>query len=64
MKPEPQSIDVHRLKVAEAVAKVQEALYDAIVAGVPELRIITGRGNHSKGKIPVLKNAIIGAMQE
>ncbi|KAH9839259.1 uncharacterized protein C8Q71DRAFT_504502 [Rhodofomes roseus] len=62
--PEPQTIDVHRLKVPEAVARVEQALYDAMVTGVPELRIITGRGNHSKGKIPVLKLAIIGAMQD
>ncbi|KAH9935722.1 uncharacterized protein B0H18DRAFT_421658 [Fomitopsis serialis] len=62
--PVPQTIDVHRLKVPEAVTRVEQALYDAMVTGVPELRIITGRGNHSKGKIPALKLAIIGAMQE
>ena len=55
---------MHRLKVAEAQEKVEQALYDAIVTGVPELRIITGRGNHSKGGIPRLKLAIIGAMEE
>jgi len=60
----PQTIDVHRLKVPEAITRVEQALYDAMVTGVPELRIITGRGNHSKGKIPALKLAIIGAMQD
>ena len=55
---------MHRLKVAEAQEKVEQALYDAVVTGVPELRIITGRGNHSKGGIPRLKLAIIGAMEE
>ena len=64
MKPEPQTIDVHRLKVQEAIEKVEQALYDAIVTNTPELRIITGRGNHSKNGIPTLKLAIIGAMQE
>ncbi|KAM5540285.1 hypothetical protein V8D89_006104 [Ganoderma adspersum] len=64
LKPEPQTIDVHRLKVTEAQEKVEQALYDAVVTGVPELRIITGRGNHSKGGIPRLKLAIIGAMEE
>jgi len=62
--PKPQEIDVHRLKVPEAVARVEQALYDAVISGVSELRIITGRGKHSKGKIPVLKLAIIGAMQD
>ncbi|KAI0630407.1 hypothetical protein C8Q77DRAFT_1219953 [Trametes polyzona] len=64
MKPQPQTIDVHRLKVPEAIEKVEQALYDAIVTGTPELRIITGRGNHSKNKIPALKLAIIGAMAD
>ena len=41
LKPEPQTIDVHRLKVTEAQEKVEQALYDAIVTGVPELRIQT-----------------------
>ncbi|OSX66074.1 hypothetical protein POSPLADRAFT_1068890 [Postia placenta MAD-698-R-SB12] len=63
-KPQPQEIDVHRLKVPEARARVEEALYGAMMAGVPELRIITGRGNHSKGKIPALKLAIIGQLQD
>lgn len=64
LRPEPQTIDVHRLKVVEALEKVDQALYDAIVTNTPELRIITGRGNHSKNGIPALKLAIIGAMQE
>lgn len=64
MKPQPQTIDVHRLKVPEAIEKVEQALYDSIVTGTPELRIITGQGHHSKNKIPALKLAIIGAMAE
>ena len=64
IKPEPQTIDVHRLKVPEAIEKVEQALYDAIVTQTPELRIITGRGNHSKHGIPALKLAVIGAMSE
>ena len=64
LRPEPQTIDVHRLKVAEALEKVEQALYDAIVTNTPELRIITGRGNHSRNGIPALKLAIIGAMSE
>ncbi|KAI8992979.1 hypothetical protein BD414DRAFT_482941 [Trametes punicea] len=64
MKPQPQTIDVHRLKVPEAIEKVEQALYDAILTGTPELRIITGQGKHSKNKIPALKLAIIGAMAD
>ncbi|KAH9858666.1 hypothetical protein C2E23DRAFT_891524 [Lenzites betulinus] len=64
MKPQPQTIDVHRLKVPEAIEKVEQALYDSIVTGTPELRIITGQGKHSKNKIPALKLAIIGAMAD
>ncbi|TFK91354.1 hypothetical protein K466DRAFT_515549 [Polyporus arcularius HHB13444] len=64
MNPEPQIIDVHRLKVAEAVEKVEQALYDAIVTNTPELRIITGRGNHSRGGIPAIKIAVISLMQD
>lgn len=64
MTPEPQTIDVHRLKVPEAIAKVERALYDAMMSGSPELRVITGQGKHSAGKIPRLKLAIIGAMEE
>ncbi|KAH9942414.1 uncharacterized protein BXZ73DRAFT_40879 [Epithele typhae] len=64
LKPEPQTIDVHRLKVAEAIEKVEQALYDAMVTKTPELRIITGRGNHSKNSIPAIKLAVIGAMAD
>ena len=64
LKPQPQTIDVHRLKVPEAIEKVEQAIYDSLVTKTPELRIITGRGNHSKNGIPALKLAIIGAMSE
>jgi len=63
IQPEPQTIDVHRLSVQEAMAQTKKALRDAYVSSSPELRIITGRGKHSKNKIPVLKLAIIGEMQ-
>jgi DNA-nicking Smr family endonuclease len=57
-------IDIHGLKVTEARSHVEKALRDAIVAGAPRLRVITGRGNHSVGNIPVLKTRIIEAMAE
>lgn len=64
IQPEPQTIDVHRLSVQEAMIQTKRALRTAYVSGSPELRIITGRGKHSKNKIPVLKLAIVGEMQK
>ncbi|PSR78751.1 hypothetical protein PHLCEN_2v7286 [Hermanssonia centrifuga] len=60
----PQEIDVHRLSVSEANIQVKKAFRDAYRMGAPQLRIITGRGKHSKGGIPVLKLAIVGEMQK
>lgn len=48
----------------EALRRVERALRDAIVENAGRLRVITGRGNHSKDNIPVLKNAVIEAMRE
>ena len=62
--PEPNTLDVHRLKVPEAVRRVEIAIRDTLVAGGTELRVITGRGNHSAGKIPVLKLAIMRVMMD
>ncbi|KAL6300455.1 hypothetical protein BKA93DRAFT_829049 [Sparassis latifolia] len=66
LNPEPHEVDVHRLHVPEAIEKVEKALYDAMMSGATELRIITGKGIHSQGVNPkgVLRRAIIGAMQE
>ncbi|TFY63837.1 hypothetical protein EVG20_g6154, partial [Dentipellis fragilis] len=61
---EPQTIDVHRLKVPEAIRQTEIALRDTLVEGGTQLRVITGRGNHSAGKIPVLKLAIVREMTE
>ena len=52
-------MDVHRLTVAEALSQMRRALRDALDNGASELRIITGRGNHSQNKVSVLKPAII-----
>ncbi|EIN11397.1 hypothetical protein PUNSTDRAFT_118810 [Punctularia strigosozonata HHB-11173 SS5] len=60
----PQVIDVHRLKVPEAVKRTELALRSAYEGGASELRVIVGRGNHSVGKIPVLKTAILGHLQK
>lgn len=63
LKPEPHEIDVHRLSVQEAVMQVKRALRDAITSNSPQLRIITGKGKHSKDGIPALKLAIIRELQ-
>ncbi|CAL1706692.1 unnamed protein product [Somion occarium] len=64
MQREPQEIDVHRLSVAEALAAVKTAIRDAYDTNAPELRIIVGKGKHSKNNIPVLKLAIVGELQK
>lgn len=60
----PHIIDVHRLKVNEAVKRTEIALRDAYEQGASELRVITGKGNHSQGGIPVLKSAIMTTLQK
>lgn len=62
--PAAQVIDIHGLKVREAHRQVERALADAILVKAPRLRIITGRGNHSKNGIPVLKESIIESMKD
>ncbi|PCH36144.1 hypothetical protein WOLCODRAFT_126773 [Wolfiporia cocos MD-104 SS10] len=64
MTPQPQTVDVHRLKAKEAIARVEQALYTAMQSGANELRVITGRGNHSVGRVPILKLAITKHMQD
>ena len=64
LKPEPHEIDVHRLSVAEAINQVKRALRDSIVSNSPQLKIITGKGKHSKDGVPVLKLAIVRELQK
>lgn len=40
---EPQTIDVHRLKVPEAVRETEKAIRDLLVEGGDTLRVVTGR---------------------
>lgn len=61
--PKLQEIDVHRLKVPEAVLEVKRALKEALEKGASELRIITGRGNHSQDKLPILRPAVQQELQ-
>ncbi|KAI0254151.1 hypothetical protein BJV78DRAFT_1121964, partial [Lactifluus subvellereus] len=58
------TIDVHRLKSREAIRRTEIGIRDALVAGDTRLRVICGRGLHSERRIPVLKLALIGAMEQ
>jgi dsDNA-specific endonuclease/ATPase MutS2 len=42
-RPASPEVDLHGLTVAEALARVEQALSDALLAGLPELRLIHGR---------------------
>ncbi|KAM6502135.1 hypothetical protein JOM56_002112 [Amanita muscaria] len=57
-------VDVHGLRVNEAVEMTEQALRKALSSGHETLRVITGRGAHSKGKLPVLKYALLRAMEK
>jgi Smr domain len=61
---EERTIDVHRLKTREAIRRTEIAIRDGLVAGDTHLRVICGRGNHSERGIPVLKLALINAMEQ
>ncbi|KAG6831574.1 hypothetical protein H0H87_004793 [Tephrocybe sp. NHM501043] len=57
------TVDVHGLRVAEAVARTEQALLNALNARAPSLRVIVGKGLHSAGNIPILKGTIIRIME-
>jgi DNA-nicking Smr family endonuclease len=57
------TVDVHGLLKAEAIRKTEDALCDAILTSQRQLRVIVGKGNHSKGGLPVLKPAIKSEME-
>jgi hypothetical protein len=57
-------IDVHGLRVREALLRVERAVRDMLLLSATDLRVIVGRGNHSVNKIPVLKMAVLKAMRK
>ncbi|KAF5389453.1 hypothetical protein D9757_004274 [Collybiopsis confluens] len=57
-------IDVHGLLIQEAVEETEEAFRDVLRNGHRFLRIIVGRGTHSRDGVPKLKPAIIQAMEQ
>lgn len=42
---------------------MKKAIRYAMIQGAPELRIICGKGLHSKNNVPVLKSAIVAELQ-
>jgi DNA-nicking Smr family endonuclease len=55
---------VHGLKKNEAIACVERRLRELQLAGERKLRVIVGKGNHSKHGVAVLKPAVLNAMQK
>ena len=59
LNPEPNTIDVHRLQVREAIRAAEKAIRDTLLNGGTTLRIIVGQGNHSLDGYPSLKPALL-----
>jgi len=53
-------LDLHGLIASEAKAMTHEFINECAYQEVSAVRIIHGKGNHSRHKKPVLKNLIIG----
>ena len=62
LRAKAREIDVHGLRVREALQRVEHALREMLLQSATDLRVIVGRGNHSVNKIPVLKMAVLKAM--
>lgn len=59
------TLDLHGLRVPEAVYRTKEAIRDIVLSGGgQDLKVIVGRGNHSPGSKPVLKPAVRQAMEK
>ncbi|KAJ7072376.1 hypothetical protein C8F01DRAFT_1243426 [Mycena amicta] len=61
--PEDASVDVHGLFIPEAIKMVETALHEALLAGATELKVIVGKGKHSKNGRAKLKPAIMEEME-
>ncbi|TKA53759.1 hypothetical protein B0A53_03801 [Rhodotorula sp. CCFEE 5036] len=57
------SVDLHGLYVEEAIEYTQRAIKDGRARGLPELRLIVGKGNHSPSHVAKIKPAISSLMQ-
>ncbi|KAJ3570016.1 hypothetical protein NP233_g4675 [Leucocoprinus birnbaumii] len=59
----PNTIDVHGLKPEEALRKTEDAFREVLRNGQSTLRVIVGKGLHSKNGVPVVKNYIREVMK-
>ncbi|KAJ7249553.1 hypothetical protein B0H12DRAFT_1122144 [Mycena haematopus] len=59
-----ETVDLHGVTAAEAVAIVDEILKEGEWSADKPLKIITGRGNHSVGQVSVLKPALKKSLEE
>ncbi|KAK7035500.1 hypothetical protein VNI00_011793 [Paramarasmius palmivorus] len=57
-------IDVHGLLVAEAIEATESAFREALRNGQDTLRVIVGKGNHSRDGQPKLRPAVYAAMKK
>jgi DNA-nicking Smr family endonuclease len=54
----PPQVDLHRLKVQEALRRLQRELHACRVRGAPRLLVITGSGHGNRRQEPVLRSAV------
>ena len=54
----PGTVDLHGLYVKEALAKVDEVIHQAQAQNYPQLRLIVGKGIHSKDHVTKIKPAV------
>ncbi|KXZ53245.1 hypothetical protein GPECTOR_7g1139 [Gonium pectorale] len=59
----PSELDLHGLRVAEAVQAVEAALARARAAGLQKMVLIVGRGLHSEGGVSRLRPAVEGLVR-
>lgn len=57
-------IDLHDLSVPDALEYLTERIDTCKAAGRKRLKVIVGRGNHSRGRVPVLGNTIRHNLRE
>ncbi|ESK96666.1 hypothetical protein Moror_6886 [Moniliophthora roreri MCA 2997] len=57
-------IDVHGLLVSEAIEATESAFREALRNGQDTLRVIVGKGNHSRDGQPKLRPAVYAAMKK
>lgn len=57
-------LDLHGMIAIEAKTAIHEFINECALVNVSAIRVIHGKGNHSRHKKPVLKNLIIGWLKK